>query len=108
MFTMFRPGTRTGLRRAALLLAAAVIAAAPVHAGSSTADHSKFEQLQKPFATGPDVTEACLDCHTETGQQVMHSVHWTWAKENARTGRVEGKLTTINSFCGSPISNEPR
>lgn len=38
----------------------------------------------------------------------MQSVHWTWAKKNPRTERVEGKLVTINSFCGSPISNEPR
>ena len=32
---------------------------------SSTADHSKFEILQDKFATGPDVTKACLSCHPQ-------------------------------------------
>jgi len=31
----------------------------------STADHSKFTILQQDFKTGPEVTKACLTCHTE-------------------------------------------
>lgn len=92
---------------AALVLTGALFVSETAVA-ESTADHSRFAQLQKPFASGPEVTKACLDCHTEAGKQVMQSVHWTWAKKNPRTERVEGKLVTINSFCGSPISNEPR
>ena len=34
-------------------------------ASTSTADHSKFEELDKDFKTGIEVTEACLGCHTE-------------------------------------------
>jgi len=32
----------------------------------STADHSKFEALDKEFATGSFVTNACLSFHTYT------------------------------------------
>jgi len=41
-----------------------------------TADHAKFDSLKGPFATGSDVTRACLGCHTEAGKQVSHSIHW--------------------------------
>lgn len=46
--------------------------------GSSTADHSKFEELAAPFKTGPEVTKACLECHNEAATQVQHTFHWTW------------------------------
>jgi octaheme c-type cytochrome (tetrathionate reductase family) len=77
-------------------------------AGGSTADHSKFKELQKEFASGPEVTEACLSCHTEASKQVMHSIHWTWTFENPSTGQLLGKRNVINSFCGNVASNEPR
>ncbi|MGD2119736.1 MAG: hypothetical protein PVG66_15365, partial [Chromatiales bacterium] len=32
---------------------------------NSTADHSKFDELKGPFNNGPEVTRACLKCHTE-------------------------------------------
>lgn len=44
--------------------------------GSGTADHSKFKELQKDFQSGPEVTKACLACHTEASKQVMHTQHW--------------------------------
>ena len=34
---------------------------------TSTADHSLFKDLQKTFTSGPEVTKACLGCHTEAG-----------------------------------------
>lgn len=83
-----------------------LLAAAPAIA--STADHSRFDELKQPFASGPEVTKACLKCHTEAGKQVQHSIHWTWSAENPKTGQMVGKLNAINSFCGSPLSNEPR
>ncbi|MDP2107483.1 MAG: hypothetical protein Q8J67_00360, partial [Rhodocyclaceae bacterium] len=43
---------------------------APQAAPSPTADHSKFKELQKQFKTGPEVTKACLSCHTEAAKQV--------------------------------------
>ncbi|MEA3348446.1 MAG: cytochrome C, partial [Pseudomonadota bacterium] len=30
-----------------------------VSGGLSTADHSRFAELDKPFASGPEVTNAC-------------------------------------------------
>ncbi len=73
----------------------------------STADHSKFEVLQQDFATGPDVTKACLSCHTEASQQVMHTTHWTWEYISAQ-GQVLGKKNVINNYCVAVGSNEPR
>jgi octaheme c-type cytochrome (tetrathionate reductase family) len=75
---------------------------------NSTADHSKFEQLQGPFATGPDVTEACLGCHTEAAKQLHKTSHWTWAFENPVTGQMLGKKNVVNNFCVATASNWPR
>ena len=77
-------------------------------AGASTADHTKFEQLKKDFASGPDVTEACLSCHTEADEQVMHSIHFKWDFDHPKTGQKLGKSHVINSFCGSVAGNEAR
>ena len=52
----------------------------------STADHSKFKELQQAFASGPEVTKACLNCHNMAGHQVMKSIHWTWETHSPTTG----------------------
>ncbi len=75
---------------------------------NSTADHSKFEILQQDFATGPEVTAACLTCHTEAAKQVMETPHWTWEFTDPQTGETLGKKHVINNFCQSIESNEPR
>lgn len=77
-------------------------------ATGSTADHTKFERLKGPFASGPEVTAACLSCHTEAGTQVMHSVHWSWDYTHPDTGQVLGKKSVVNAFCGNVASNEAR
>ena len=74
----------------------------------STADHSKFEKLKGPCASGPEVTAACLSCHTEASNQVMHSIHWKWEYEHPETGQVLGKSKVLNAFCGNVASNETR
>lgn len=81
----------------------------------STADHSQFAELKKEFQTGPEVTAACLTCHTEASKQIMKTSHWTWicprAKEELaeKQGRVVGKGEhVINNFCIALGSNEPR
>ncbi len=79
----------------------------PAPVNPSTADHTKFEILQQDFATGPEVTAACLSCHTEAAQQVMHTTHWTWEYVNAE-GELLGKRHVINNFCIAVDSNEPR
>ncbi|MCM2562208.1 tetrathionate reductase family octaheme c-type cytochrome [Lutimaribacter sp. EGI FJ00015] len=74
----------------------------------STADHSKFEILKQEFDSGPEVTKACISCHTEADDQVMHSIHFNWNFEHPETGQQLGKRNVINAFCGSVAGNEPR
>ncbi len=73
----------------------------------STADHTQFEVLQQPFKTGPEVTAACLECHTEAAKQVMETPHWNWSLQT-ENGEVVGKQNVINNYCVALSSNEPR
>lgn len=95
---------------AGLFLTFCLIGAATAETGvsGSTADHSKFPSLQKDFQSGPEVTEACLECHTEADDQFMHSIHFQWDYEHPGTGQRLGKKNVINAFCGSVAGNEPR
>jgi len=64
---------------------------------TSTADHGAFKELQQSFASGPEVTKACLGCHTEAAKQVQHSIHWTW--RHAAAGRPDfGKRFAVNNY----------
>ncbi|MDX9995244.1 MAG: tetrathionate reductase family octaheme c-type cytochrome, partial [Rhodocyclaceae bacterium] len=65
-----------------------------------------FKELQQDFKSGPEVTKACLVCHTEAAKQVQHTKHWTWEVEDPRSGKKLGKKNIINNFCTSTISNE--
>lgn len=69
-------------------------------------DHSKFKQLQGPFTSPEQVTQACLSCHTQAGKQVMSTLHWTWKAWNPDTKQMVGKSQVYNTFCVSPVSNE--
>lgn len=71
----------------------------------STADHGKFAELNKDFASGPEVTEACLVCHTEAAKQIHKTQHWNWEFANPETGQLLGKRHVINNFCTSAASN---
>jgi len=73
---------------------------------NSTADHSKFEELKQDFSSGPEVTKACLTCHTEAGHQFMENIHWTWSYENEKTGQLLGKKHLVNNFCTNARGNE--
>ena len=91
-----------------LALAFSVDGLAEPEKKASTADHSKFEELQKELATGPEVTRACLGCHTEAAKQLHESIHWSWEYDNAKTGQRLGKRFVVNSYCGSITANYPR
>lgn len=91
--------------------AAPAASAAPVaeemdSVGKSTADHSKFEELEKAFSSGPEVTKACLSCHTEAAKQVHKTKHWTWEFINPATKQKLGKKNVVNNFCTSVSSNQ--
>jgi len=65
-------------------------------------DHKDL--FEGTFETGPQVTQACLSCHEEAADQVMHTAHWRWQSEPVMLeGREEpvstGKKNTINNFC---------
>lgn len=100
-----------------LFIAAMLAAPLPLNAESyhhtldslsiSTADHSKFEQLKGPFNSGPDVTRACLECHTEAAKQLHRTKHWTW-EVPMKDGKLLGKQHVVNNFCISVDGNEPR
>jgi len=72
-------------------------------------DHSKL--LKGPFASGPEVTKTCLQCHSEQAHAFMKTVHWTWSSRQASPGKGEiklGKINAVNNFCIALPSNEPR
>ncbi|WP_320007593.1 tetrathionate reductase family octaheme c-type cytochrome [Maridesulfovibrio sp.] len=74
-----------------------------------TADHSKFDALKQPFKSGPEVTRACLTCHTEAGHQFHKTIHWTWLDPKAEKELKVGKGgLVVNNFCINIQSNEPR
>jgi hypothetical protein len=75
---------------------------------SSTADHRKFEELQQQFESAPEVTKACLGCHTEASKQIHKTLHWNWKFTHPDTGQVLGKKKIVNSFCGSITTNYAR
>lgn len=90
-----------------LCLFAAWPASAIDRSAPSTADHTQFKQLKGPFRSGPEVTQACLECHTEASKQLQKTTHWQWQFPHPQTGQILGKRHVVNSFCGSVASNEP-
>lgn len=113
-YGVFRSGVLSRLPIALGLLSAMAIGpvrsegADPAAGSGSTADHSKFEELQLDFATGPDVTKACLACHTEAAKQIQKTTHWTWAFKHPVSGQDLGKKNVINNFCIATATNWPR
>jgi hypothetical protein len=56
-------------------------------------------------SSGPEVTKACLTCHTEASRQIHQTQHWKWEYVNPGTGQTLGKRHVINNFCTSVSSN---
>lgn len=95
-----------------VFLLLALMLALPAHADDpapvkldTTADHSKFKELQKTFSSGPELTKACLACHTEAARQVHRTKHWKWEFLNPGNQQRLGKKNVINNFCISIPSN---
>jgi len=100
---------RTRMFLLAVGLIASSFSYAMTNAGdSSTANHSQFETLKGPFSSGPEVTKACLECHTEAASQLHDTLHWQWEFTQPSSGEVLGKKHVVNNFCISTNSNEPR
>ena len=73
----------------------------------STADHSQFEVLQQSFASGPEVTKACLSCHNQAARQIHTTKHWNWQFFNEKTGQLLGMKNVVNNLFISVSSNLP-
>lgn len=70
-----------------------------------TADHSEFDSLKKKFEYAPDVTVACLECHTKAGEHIKKTFHWNWGV--VVNGKKLGKaMNAPNNFCISAADNE--
>ena len=64
-----------------------------------TADHSKHKALQQEFKSGPEVTQACLSCHSEAANQFHKTIHWTWLDPATEESKKLGKGgLSINNF----------
>ena len=75
----------------------------------SSVDHSKFPQLQKEFNSPSEVTAECITCHNKRHEEVMHSNHWNWEREEYIEGRgivSIGKKNAMNNFCIGTQGNE--
>lgn len=78
------------------------------------ATHTDHTSLMKgPYASGQEVTQACLECHPDASAQVMQTTHWTWESEPFdvpwRDEPVTiGKINQINNFCIGSQGNQKR
>ncbi len=89
-----------------LLTIALALTAATALAGE---DHT--EHITGPFASGPEVTKECLECHEDAAADIMKTSHWTWTSEQdcPKRGKVDrGKKNALNNFCVSVVGNWPR
>jgi len=72
-------------------------------------DHSEFEELDKTFDSPQQVTETCINCHTERHMEVMASNHWNWDRLSYIEGRgihALGKRNAVNNYCIGVNTNE--
>ncbi|MCB1162554.1 cytochrome C, partial [bacterium] len=64
-------------------------------------DHSAY--FDEPFASGRDVTRACLECHEDAAREVMPTAHFQWTGDRITdaTGQaiLIGKKNLLNNFC---------
>lgn len=63
-----------------------------------TADHSKHEKLKQEFESPEQVTEACLSCHNEAGEQFTQTIHWTWICPADASKKMGKAGLTLNNF----------
>ncbi|MDO8930860.1 MAG: tetrathionate reductase family octaheme c-type cytochrome [Rhodocyclaceae bacterium] len=106
LWALAQAATASSMPAAAPPMAAAPAAQPALKpAGDSTADHAKFKELQQNFKSGPEVTRACLSCHTEAAKQIHKTKHWTWEFLNPENGQRLGKKNVINNFCTAVPSN---
>jgi octaheme c-type cytochrome (tetrathionate reductase family) len=60
-------------------------------------NHGSFPILQKKFKNGNEVTQACIQCHTNANSEVRANIHWTWSS-NSNPDYGKGQYS-INNYC---------
>ena len=83
----------------------------PLAMAQSPAAIPEHEEIVGPFDTPQAVTRACLECHAEQAEDLVHSRHWNWLGQTFEKDGEEvrlGKQTMLNNFCINIRSNEPR
>jgi octaheme c-type cytochrome (tetrathionate reductase family) len=76
-------------------------------------EHTSHADLMPgPYETGEDVTRACLDCHPESGEQMLQTTHWRWEHDPVYSPEHDreialGKKDAINNFCIGIEGNWP-
>ena len=98
---------RNSARLILLPLALTVLFIPTVHAIEVNEDH---QEMTGPFADGPSVTAACLECHDDVAHDFMKTSHWNWAPmQTMGNQRIPlGKKNLINNFCIAVSSNWAR
>jgi octaheme c-type cytochrome (tetrathionate reductase family) len=72
---------------------------------------SHTDLMSGPYATGQEVTKACLECHADAAAQVMKTTHWTWESRPFNVPWRDqpvtiGKINQINNFCIGAQGNQ--
>lgn len=72
-------------------------------------DHTPL--IKTPLTSGREATALCLECHEDQGEEMLHSVHYTWLGKPVQVpGHEEpvaiGKRNLLNNFCIGTQSNE--
>ncbi len=92
----------------AVALAALIGLAGPSTVAAVIEDH---QDIDGPFASGPEVTSTCLDCHDDVAADFMKTSHWTWSvlQDMGTKGTIPyGKKSALNNYCLGVAGNWPR
>lgn len=81
-----------------------------VHLPPTTQHTDHTALMPGPYESGEDVTRACLNCHPNSAEQVIHTSHWRWEGDpvySPEHGKeiTLGKKNSINNFCIGIESN---
>lgn len=70
------------------------------------------EYIEGPVDTPQEITEQCLTCHEEAGEEILNTRHWNWLGDEFNIqghGKTRfGKQNMLNNFCIAVPSNWPR
>lgn len=72
---------------------------------AAAVDHSKL--VKGPVENATEVITQCIGCHEQEAEDIIHTQHWTWEREQEVNGKKIklGKINAFNNFCTSTISN---